>query len=127
MFPLAFLALIAGEPPPAPAGQVAFMRDGKVWLIDADGTHERALTAELRFKADRPLAWSPDGSRLLFYSHSDIGWDVWASSADGTNQTNLTNTQSGGCRSPAWSPEGKRIAFMRDDPPGLYVMDADGK
>ena len=102
------------------------MLDGKVWLIDADGNHLRAVTEELRYKADRPLTWSPDGSRLLYWSHSEIGWDIWTMDADGSNRKNLTNVKSGGCRSAAWSPDGKRIAFMRDDPAGLYVIGADG-
>jgi TolB protein len=47
--------------------------------------------------------------------------------ADGKNQKNLTNTNQGGCRSASWSPNGTKIGFMRDNPTGLYVMDADGR
>src|SRR5262249_45262290 len=64
--------------------------------------------------------------RLLFWDHSKVGWDVWAVTADGKGRTNLTRVKSGGCRSPAPSPDGKRIAFLRDDPPGPYPLDAGG-
>jgi TolB protein len=101
------------------------MRDGKVCIIEADGSNVRPLTEDLQYH--RPLTWSPDGKKLLFWKHSQVGWDIWVTDADGKNQKNLTQTRRGGCRSPSWSPDGRTIAFMRDNPPGLYVMDADGK
>jgi Tol biopolymer transport system component len=102
------------------------MREGKVWVIGADGSGERALTDTLFYKLERPITWMPDGRRVLFWNHSKVGWDIWAVTADGKQPTNLTRVQRGGCRSPAPSPDGKRIAFLRDDPEGLYLMDADG-
>jgi TolB protein len=109
---------------PPSGGKIAFTR-GDVWFVGADGGNARRLTKGLEH--DRPLAWSPDGSRLLFWKHSKVGWDVWVTDADGKNQKNLTATRSGGCRSPRWSPDGRTIAFLRDDPEGLYLMDTDGK
>ena len=113
--------------PPAPSGQIAYMAGGRVCLCDAGGGKPLHLTDVLRYGVDRPLVWSPDGSKLLYWSHSEIGWDLWVTDPDGKNQVNLTHAKTGGCRSGAWSADGKKIAFMRDDPPGLYVMDADGK
>jgi Tol biopolymer transport system component len=52
--------------------------------------------------------------------------------ADGSNQTNLSNTNSSRIRddSPAWSPDGTRIAFGRffevANQGDLFVMNADG-
>jgi TolB protein len=116
-------AVLPFQPPP---GQIAFMREGRVWVIGADGTGERPLTGALLYKVERPVTWTADGRRVLFWNHSEIGWDVWTVPADGGDATNLTRVQSGGCRCPACSPDGKLIAFMRDEPEGLYVMDADG-
>lgn len=118
------LCLLGNDPS---AGSIAFMRAGKVWIVNADGGGLRPLTGELPFKVDRPLAWAPDGAKLLYWKHGQVGWDIFVMDADGKNPTNLTATERGGCRSPSWSPDGKRIAFLRDDPAGLYVMDSDGR
>lgn len=115
-------AVFVYEPGTA-SSEIAYTNKG-VWLIDVHTKSTRRLTEPLEY--DRPLTWSPDGSKLLFWKHSAIGWDIWSIDADGKNAKNLTNVQTGGCRSPSFSPDGKRIAFMRDEPEGLYVMDANG-
>jgi TolB protein len=125
VFFFVLLLLARHDPAPASASKIAFMRHGKVCIMEADGTNLRSLTEDLQYH--RPLTWSPDGKRLLFWKHGRVGWDIWVTDADGKNKRNLTQTRSGGCRSPSWSPDGRSIAFMRDDPPGLYIMDADGK
>jgi Tol biopolymer transport system component len=72
---------------------------------------------------------SPEG-KIVYVKDSDI----WVMDADGTNQTNLTNTPDINERDPAWSPDGTKIAFTgpgnfnADNSGGLediYVMDAD--
>jgi TolB protein len=126
MWPVILLLSVAADPSPGPPGQIAFMREGKVWNIGADGSGERPLTDTLFYKAERPITWTSDGRRILFWNHSKVGWDIWAVTAAGKKSANLTRVKSGGCRSPAPSPDGKRIAFLRDDPEGLYLMDADG-
>ena len=49
-------------------------------------------------------------------------------SADGTDQTNLTNTPLGDDVGPTWSPTGTRLAFdsTRTDDREIFVMNADG-
>jgi TolB protein len=126
MWSAILLLAVAADPAVPASGQIAFMREGKVWLIAADGSGERALTDTLFFKTERPITWMPDGRQVLYWNHSQVGWDIWAVKADGKEPQSLTRAKSGGCRSPAPSPDGKRIAFLRDDPPGLYLMDADG-
>lgn len=63
----------------------------------------------------RDLAWSPDGSRLVF----STGDGVMTFLSDGTYPTTLV---SGGYA--AWSPDGSRIAFVRGR--ALFTMAADG-
>jgi dipeptidyl aminopeptidase/acylaminoacyl peptidase len=57
--------------------------------------------------------------------------DIWVMDADGTNQTNLTNTPDTNEDQPAWSSDGTRIAFTSDQdevPPftDIWVMNSDG-
>jgi WD40 repeat protein len=53
-----------------------------------------------------PLAaWSPDGSRIVFDSLTQL----WTVRPDGSDLTPIPNTSRGGA--PDWSPDGSRIAF----------------
>ncbi len=110
----------------APPGSIAFMQAGRVWLVPADGAEPRPLTETLRFAADRPLAWMPDGRSILYWSHGEAGWDIWSVDVESGRTRNLTETPRGGSRSAAPSPDGRTIACMRDDPEGVWLMDADG-
>lgn len=121
---LLLFCLPAGEP--RPSGQIAFMRGGKVCIANVADGKVQELTGALRYEADRSITWSLDGKNLLYWNHSPIGWDIWSIPGAGGQGRNLTNVKTGGCRSPAFSADGKHIAFMRDDPAGVYVMDAEG-
>lgn len=54
--------------------------------------------------------------------------DVWTMNADGTGQTNITNTPTVNETEPAWSADGARLAYLRDDLglQALVVANADG-
>jgi hypothetical protein len=89
---------------------------------------------------DYPVAYSPDGSRILFfrevkpYDHSGP-MDVFVVRSDGTgavrlNPPGITSGQEG----QSWSPDGRHVAFVAtrglwsvdDRPSAVFVVDADG-
>jgi dipeptidyl aminopeptidase/acylaminoacyl peptidase len=91
-------------------GQLAYIKDGHVWITSLDGGKPERLFFD-RGK-DSDLVWSPDGTRLAFVSdrqdHSFIG--IFTSK--NTPLVYLVPSTSKDI-SPVWSPDGARIAFAR--------------
>jgi Tol biopolymer transport system component len=73
------------------------------------------------------VAWSRDGSKLLYSSNQQGDFEIWLADKDGSNPINLT-------RNPArdvygvWSPDGMTIAFAsnREGQDAIYLMKTDG-
>ncbi len=94
--------------------------------MQANGADPIRLTNNTAFEGGR-LAWSPDGSRIAFYSGRDGNFEIYVMNADGTNPTRVTNDPAQD-RHPAWSDDGLRIVFTtdRDGNDEIYAMNADG-
>jgi Tol biopolymer transport system component len=73
--------------------------------------------------SDLAPAWSPDRRRIAFQSRRDGNWEIYVTSADGTDVRRLTDDDARDGE-PAWSADGKRIAFVRDG--HVYEMRSDG-
>ena len=102
-----------------PGHDVAFGRDGEVYLLSADGTTLTNLTNNP--SSDTDPAWSPDGESIAFASDRSGGGQVYLMNADGSDQDQLT---SDGASNPAWSPDGGKIAFSTNGQ--ISVMNSDG-
>ena len=93
----------------------------RIWVMNADGSGQTALTPESNYADDNTPAWSPDGSRIAFASGRGGGWNIWMINADGTDLHSLGNTFA---YEPSWSPDGTQLAFSGLS--GIGVVNADG-
>jgi Tol biopolymer transport system component len=122
--------------------RIAFARElggscpARLYMMWPDGTHVRPFTPKVNDPVmEAPCigrsSWSPDGTRIAFTKDDVLGSSIWVRNVDGRGpprELSDAPPQSGGRddRDPAWSPDGKTIIFDRTDPPGLWLMDADG-
>ena len=109
-------------------GRIAFTRDYQIWTVVSDGTDPRQVTNPVDAgqwgNANLPIGdydprFSPDGSMIAFERLVDVsfangGYDIYTISADGSAETNLTNTAAQGyARGFAnWSCSGNEIIYI---------------
>jgi len=122
--------LVASAPVWSPDGtQIAFSsnRDGlgaNIWVIPSGGG-----TPVKRTRTNGTLPdWSADGSKIAFTSYRGVTTDIWVMNADGTGETQVTNTSDAWESEPVWSPDRTKIAFhsARGGSTEVWVMNADG-
>jgi dipeptidyl aminopeptidase/acylaminoacyl peptidase len=98
------------EPTISSRGQLAYTKDGRVWVSSLEGSKPERLFFDRGKNSE--LAWSPDGTRLAFVSgrkdHSFIGIFM-SKNAPLIYLAPSTNKDA----APVWSPDGTRIAFAR--------------
>ncbi len=97
-----------------------------VCVMDIEGNQLKNLTQSPG--RDEVGSWSPDGSKIVFFSNRDANGEIYVMGSNGRKQVNLTNHPALDA-APAWSPDGTKIAFYsrreggQDD---IYVMNPDG-
>jgi len=79
-----------------------------LFVASVDGTDYRRLTDDMY--RDRGVSWSPDGSRIAFYSDRSGSYELWSIRSDGSALHPMT-TNTGNPGFPVWSPRGDRLAF----------------
>lgn len=97
-----------------------------IWIMNADGSNARALTADLAFDWDPSI--SPDGTRVVFQSDrtNSAGtrgtvFHIWVMDIDGSNLRQVTTTASNDIH-PAWSPDSQFITFSRELSPTTWEV-----
>jgi TolB protein len=73
---------------------------------------------------ENEASWSPDGKRIAFTRYiNDTGqYDIGIVRADGSHRRRLTSDSTFDAY-PAFSPNGRKLAFSREGPEEIYVMD----
>jgi Tol biopolymer transport system component len=98
----------------------------ELFVVNADGTSLTRLTTNDFAEGD--YAWTPDGTKITFWTNRDGDYEVYSMNADGTAQTNLTNNTANE-RGAVPSPGGNKIAFTSDRNSfgtEIFSMKADG-
>lgn len=93
-------------------------------LSRLDGSERRSLTDDVH--RDRRPRFSPDGSRIAFYSNRGGNYEVWTVARDGSGLRQLTrDPQRRNARYPLWSPDGSRLLYSH---PGIsgWIVAVDG-
>lgn len=102
---------------------------GTLSLINPNGTGKTTILTTMN-SDQAQLAWSPDGTRLVFISrYTNADPEISVVNADGSGFKTLTNNTADDLY-PSWSPDGTKILFHSDRDhsgiPEVYVMNADG-
>ena len=137
--------LTNGEPVWSPDGtKIAFTSSraelgrNEIWVMNADGTNPVRLTVNVQLSGtpsnpvygmDFGPAWSPDGTKIAFYSSRDnlASFEIYVMNADGSNQVRITNDATED-KDPVWTRDGQRITFFsrRDGNNAIWEMNANG-
>jgi len=102
--------------------------DANIWRIDLTAKILKPEPIVNSTARDVFPQYSPDGSRLAFYSQrSGIG-QVWVSDAEGRQAQQITFIKQGQAATPHWSPDGRTLAIDSNQTgvSEVYTVSANG-
>jgi len=123
--PLQITAIVAGILLAVAISVYVYLNRARVSVTPASGAKSTLVRLTNNNAMDGGPTWSPDGSKIAFWSNREGKNKIYVMDADGSNVNRLTNLDG---VDPVWSPDGRKIVFgsERDGNPEIYVMDADG-
>lgn len=91
--------------------QIAFMRDGRIWLMEGSGSGARALTTTDAVWDSVP-AWKPGGKEIAFARVAVSGDQAWVVSVDvKTGKETVLGKETEPVGHLAWDPGGKALYY----------------
>ncbi len=107
----------------SPTGaRAAFEFRGEIVTVPAEKGDPRNLTNSTGAH-DRSPAWSPDGTRVAFFSDASGEYQLHIASQDGKSDVSTVRLNGAGFYSELqWSPDSKQLAYM-DNSQALFVLD----
>lgn len=90
--------------------KIAFIRNGEIWTMNANGTSVSQLTSTVGSIYD--MAWGPDGKRFAVAAvQGNIG-QLGVLFAAYPNAIQFITSAASDCHYPSWSPDGRSIAYV---------------
>ena len=129
---LTFRESLNGDPAWSPDGLFLAYSSRRANNYDIHVSYIGSLSRARRVLTTHPgNDWNPSwsiGNQIAFTSNRDGNWELYVMNADGSGQTNLTQTPAMPESDAAWSPDGARLAFAREMSGNwdIYVMNGDG-
>ena len=91
-----------------------------VFVVEIATGEVRQLTNDAA--RDRGVFWSPDGTKIYFYTQRDNHpYEIWSINADGSNLARVTHVEGRGLWYPTVSPDGRKLASYNDE--HTYILD----
>ncbi|NNF04676.1 MAG: protease, partial [Rhodothermales bacterium] len=111
----------------SPTGaRAVFEARGEIFTVPADEGAPRNLS-RTSGAADRAPTWSPDGSRVAWFSDDGNGYVLMLADQDGSSDAERIDIgESAMAWDPVWSPDGMYLAFVDDDL-RIQVMDMESR
>jgi serine/threonine protein kinase/sugar lactone lactonase YvrE len=102
--------------------------DSNIWRIDLTAKTPRPEPVINSTARDVFPQYSPDGSRLAFYSQRSGLGQVWVSDAEGRQAQRITFVKQGQASTPHWSPDGHTLAIDSNQTgvSEIYTVSANG-
>lgn len=118
------LVTVAKPPPGGGPREIAFVTNGGVQAMAADGSNLATITSPAL--PILSVGWRPGGAAVAYYGVHSVDGGIFRVNADGTNTLRLLTQQDcgGSCSDPVWSPTGGEIAVIghHSDPPASYTL-----
>ncbi|MEQ1826721.1 MAG: PDZ domain-containing protein [Pirellula sp.] len=107
----------------SPSGaRAVFEYRGDILTLPASKGDARSLTSSSASHERSPI-WSPDGSKIAYFSDSSGEYRLYVVAQDGSGASEAYDLNGAGFYDlPRWSPDGTKISY-RDNSWSLYVLD----